>query len=160
MKTIKGFVEDDLDIEEDTEIMGDVTGDVSVGECTLVVTGTVKGTIYANEGSVLDLIGEADEVRADASDVSISGTVYGDVIYRDTYIEIDENATINGEVFDENNDDGITRYDDYDYEMNGDDEPSDDDDSDEDEDLYGLDDDDYDDDEDPYDDDDYNDDDF
>lgn len=158
MKTIKGFVEDDLDIEEDTEIMGDVTGDVSVGECTLVVTGTVKGTIYANEGSVLDLIGEADEVRADASDVSISGTVYGDVIYRDTYIEIDENATINGDVIDENEDGGITRYDDYDYELQ--DGADDDEDSkgDDDEDLYGLDDDDYDDD--PYDDDDYNDDGF
>lgn len=158
MKTIKGFVEDDLDIEEDTEIMGDVTGDVSVGECTLVVTGTVKGTIYANEGSVLDLIGEADEVRADASDVSISGTVYGDVIYRDTYIEIDENATINGDVIDENEDGGITRYDDYDYELQDGADDDEDSEGDDDEDLYGLDDDDYDDD--PYDDDDYNDDGF
>lgn len=157
MKTIKGFVEEDLDIDEDTEISGDVTGDVSVGEVTLVVTGTVKGTIYANEGSVLDLIGECDEIRADASDVSISGTVYGDVIYRDTYVEIDENATIHGEVIDENDDDRITRYDDYDYELAEDDE-EDDEDSDDDEDLYGLDDDDYDDD--PYDDDDYNDDGF
>lgn len=157
MKTIKGFVEEDLDIDEDTEISGDVTGDVSVGEVTLVVTGTVKGTIYANEGSVLDLIGECDEIRADASDVSISGTVYGDVIYRDTYVEIDENATIHGEVIDENDDDRITRYDDYDYELAEDDE-EDDEDGDDDEDLYGLDDDDYDDD--PYDDDDYNDDGF
>lgn len=157
MKTIKGFVEEDLDIDEDTEISGDVTGDVSVGEVTLVVTGTVKGTIYANEGSVLDLIGECDEIRADASDVSISGTVYGDVIYRDTYVEIDENATIHGEVIDENDDDRITRYDDYDYELAEDDE-EDEEDGDNDEDLYGLDDDDYDDD--PYDDDDYNDDGF
>lgn len=157
MKTIKGFVEEDLDIDEDTEISGDVTGDVSVGEVTLVVTGTVKGTIYANEGSVLDLIGECDEIRADASDVSISGTVYGDVIYRDTYVEIDENATIHGEVIDENDDDRITRYDDYDYELAEDDE-EDEEDGDDDEDLYGLDDDDYDDD--PYDDDDYNDDGF
>lgn len=159
MKNIKGFLEEDLDIEEDTEISGEVTGDVSIGECTLVVTGAVRGTIYANEGSVLDLIGEADEVRADASDVSISGTVYGDVIYRDTYIEIDENATVNGEVIDENDDDRITRYDDYDYELSQDDDDRDDDeDGDDDEDLYGLDDDDYDDD--PYDDDDYNDDGF
>lgn len=157
MKTIKGFVEEDLDIDEDTEISGDVTGDVSVGEVTLVVTGTVKGTIYANEGSVLDLIGECDEIRADASDVSISGTVYGDVIYRDTYVEIDENATIHGEVIDENDDDRITRYDDYDYEL-AEDVEEDDEDGDDDEDLYGLDDDDYDDD--PYDDDDYNDDGF
>ena len=159
MKNIKGILEEDLDIVEDTEISGEVTGDVSFGECTLVVTGAVRGTIYANEGSTLDLIGECDEVRGDASDISISGTVYGDVIYRDSYLEIDENATVNGDIIDENDDDRITRYDDYDYEMSEEgDEEDDDDRDDDDEDLYGLDDDDYDDD--PYDDDDYNDDNF
>lgn len=158
MKTIKGFVEEDLEIFEDTEITGDVTGDVSVSDVTLVVSGTVKGTIYANEGSVLDMMGECDEIRADAADVSISGTVYGDVVYRDTYIEIDENATIHGEVIDENEDDGITRYSDYDDELSSQEDDDEDDSDDDDEDLYGLDDDDYDDD--PYDDDDYNDDGF
>lgn len=149
MKNIKGYIDKDLEIIEDTEIMGDVDGDVTVEDATLVVSGSVKGTIYANEGSVLDLVGDCEAIRADASDVSISGTVYGDVIYRDTYLEIDENAVIHGDVIDENVDSSITRYMEYEEDEAEADEL---DEAEEDDDYYGVDDDDYDDD------DDYNDD--
>lgn len=155
MKIIKGYVNEDLEIVEDTEIVGEVIGDVTVEDVTLVVSGSIKGTIYANEGSVLDMIGDCEEIKADASDVSISGTVFGDVIYRDTYLEIDENATIHGDVIDENADLSITRYMEFEEDEAEEDEMEESDDDDDD-DYYGVDDDDYDDDE--YDDDFYGDD--
>ena len=154
MKIIKGYVNEDLEIVEDTEIVGEVIGDVTVEDVTLVVSGSIKGTIYANEGSVLDMIGDCEEIKADASDVSISGTVFGDVIYRDTYLEIDENATIHGDVIDENADLSITRYMEFEEDEAEEDEMEESDDDDDD--YYGVDDDDYDDDE--YDDDFYGDD--
>ena len=145
MKIIKGYVNEDLEIVEDTEIVGEVIGDVTVEDVTLVVSGSIKGTIYANEGSVLDMIGDCEEIKADASDVSISGTVFGDVIYRDTYLEIDENATIHGDVIDENADLSITRYMEFEEDEAEEDEMEESDDDDDD--YYGVDDDDYDDDE-------------
>jgi len=140
-------IDGDLTITEDTEILGEVHGDVFIECGEVVVTGVVKGTIYANEDTSLELVGECDEINADAADVNILGRVYGDVIIRDSYLEIYENAIIDGEVIDENDTDGITRYSDYDDECN---HSEDDDEDDDDEGGY----DDYDEDDDYYDDDD------
>lgn len=154
MKRIKGEVVGNITIEEDTEISGEVQGNVHVEECTLEVSGTVKGIIYAGEGATLEMTGDCEEIRADAADVTIDGVVYGDVYYRDTYLEIGENARIDGEVINENEDDTITHYEDEDFDADEYDD-ADDDDMDFDDDEFDDDDDFGDDDDDFGDDDDY-----
>jgi hypothetical protein len=58
VKTISGMMTGPLDIIEDTDISGMVTGKVRVGlSCRLRVSGMVTGKIYLAKGAEVDIPG-------------------------------------------------------------------------------------------------------
>ncbi len=100
MQTIRGKVEGDTDISADTELFGMVVGEVRVKPgTTLELQGMVVGSLSLEIQSCVNLRGTVNgRVLNRGGNLSVFGTVHGDVVTEAGRTEIDIDALIDGVV--------------------------------------------------------------